>query len=155
MYSYSRHVCLIYAEARREYQIFWNGSYRQLWDVKWMLGIKPGSFERIGSSCKCWAISTDPVCQYQIYKFCIYVHHENRSSFHSLCLEPFSSLEFKVLLASEKEFRKPPLFFYFTKLCEKQWFYFFQEFCRIQQFFRIWSLVVFGWKAFCYLLLQS
>ena len=28
-----------------------------------------------------------------------------------------SSLEFRVLLASEKEFRKP-LFFYFTKLCE-------------------------------------
>lgn len=44
-----------------------------------MLGIKPGSFERIGSSCKCWAISTDLVCQYQIYKLCIYVHHENRS----------------------------------------------------------------------------
>lgn len=59
--------------------LYLNGRYRQLWDVKWMLGIKPGSFERIGSSCKCWAISADPVCQYQIYKFCIYVHHENRS----------------------------------------------------------------------------
>lgn len=79
VYSCPRHVCLIHSEARREYQILWDGSYRQLWDVKWMLGIKPGSFERIGSSCKCWAISTDPVCQYQIYKFCICVHHEDRS----------------------------------------------------------------------------
>lgn len=137
MYSCPWHVCLIYSEARREYQILWNGSYRELWDVKWMLKIKPGSFERIGSSCKCWAISTDPVCQYQIYKFCIYVHHEKRSVVLILFV-------WSLYLVWDSRLQKKNLenllcFSISRNYVSCNGVNFFLAFCRIQQFFRIWS----------------
>lgn len=55
------HACLMSLEVRRECQIPWNQSYRQLWMSMWLQSMRPGSSRRAASSLIHVSLSTAPV----------------------------------------------------------------------------------------------
>lgn len=50
-------ACLVSMEVRRGHWIPWDFNYRQVWAAMWLLGIEPGSSERVASVLISWATS--------------------------------------------------------------------------------------------------